>query len=78
MKANDAKNKFVYPDRLYARCKNNKTLDISYAPQTLEAVEYIRTDAFVGKALLFLVKHRNFISFSDTFIKDFESYMEGE
>jgi len=50
MEANKAKSKFVYPDRLYARCKDNKTLDISYAPQTLEAVEYVRTDAFIEKA----------------------------
>ena len=51
MKANEApKSKFVYPDKLYARCKDNKTLDISYAPQTMEAVEYVRTDAFIEKA----------------------------
>ena len=44
MKANEApKSKFVYPDKLYARTKDNITLDISYAPQTLEAVEYTRT-----------------------------------
>lgn len=51
MKANEVpKSRFVYPDKLYARCKDNKTLDISYAPQTLEAVEYTRTDAFIEKA----------------------------
>jgi hypothetical protein len=51
MKANEApKSKFVYPDKLYARTNNNITLDISYAPQTLEAVEYTRTDAFIEKA----------------------------
>lgn len=50
MKANEAKSIFVYPDKLYARCKDNKTLDISYAPQILEAVEYTRTDAFIEKA----------------------------
>ena len=51
MKANEApKSKFVYPDKLYARTENNKTLDISCAPQTLEAVEYTRTDAFIEKA----------------------------
>ena len=51
MKANEApESKFVYPDKLYARCKDNKTLDISYAPQTLEAVEYTRTDVFMKKA----------------------------
>ena len=51
MKANEApKSKFVYPDKLYARTNDNITLDISYAPQTLEAVEYTRTDAFIEKA----------------------------
>jgi len=51
MKANEApKSKFVYPDKLYARTNNNITLDISYAPQTLKAVEYTRTDAFIKKA----------------------------
>ena len=51
MKSNEAKkSKFVYPDKLYARTDDNITLDISYAPQTLEAVEYTRTDAFVEKA----------------------------
>lgn len=51
MKANEApKSKFVYPNKLYARTNNNITLDISYAPQTLEAVEYTRTDAFIEKA----------------------------
>ena len=54
MKANEAKSKFVYPDKLYARTKDNITLDISYAPQTLEAVEYIRKDAFIEKATQFL------------------------
>ena len=52
MKVNEAsKSKFVYPDKLYARTNDNITLDISYAPQTMEAVEYVRTDAFTEKAL---------------------------
>lgn len=51
MKTNKApQKKFVYPDKLYARTNNNITLDISYAPQTLEAVEYTRTDVFIEKA----------------------------
>lgn len=50
MKANESKSKFVYPDKLYARTNDNITLDISYAPQTMEAVEYIRADAFVRKS----------------------------
>lgn len=58
MKANEeSKSKFVYPDKLYARCKDNKTLDISYAPQTLEAVEYIRTDAFIEKAAEYIYNY---------------------
>ena len=36
--------KFVFPKFLYARTTNNKTIDISYAPQSLDAVEYIRSD----------------------------------
>lgn len=46
-----SKSKFVYPDKLYARCKDNKTLDMSYVPQNMEAVEYTRTDAFIEKAI---------------------------
>ena len=58
MKANEApKSKFVYPDKLYARANNNITLDISYAPQTLEAVEYTRTDAFIEKAIEWIDKN---------------------
>ena len=50
MKANEAlKSKFVFPDKIYARCKDNKTIDMSYAPQNMEAVEYTRTDSFVEK-----------------------------
>lgn len=56
MKANEAKSKFVYPDKLYAKCKNNKTLDISYASQNIEAVEYTRTDTFIEKACEWLNK----------------------
>lgn len=60
MKANEApKSKFVYPDKLYARTNNNITLDISYAPQTLEAVEYTRTDALIEKATLWLLTNAN-------------------
>ena len=55
MSANEAKSKFIYPDKLYARTKDNITLDISYAPQTLEAVEYVRTDAFIEKACEWLL-----------------------
>ena len=36
--------KFVLPKFLYARTTNNKTIDVSYAPQSLDAVEYIRSD----------------------------------
>lgn len=37
--------KFNYPNRLYARSQNNKTIDMSYAPQDMNAVEYIKSDA---------------------------------
>ena len=91
MKANKAKSRFVYPDKLYARTNNNITLDISYAPQTLEAVEYTRTDAFIGKAFEFFGEHLwEYIDVKnancDTFInidgdklkEDFKNYMEGK
>lgn len=87
MKANEAKSKFVYPDKLYARTNDNITLDISYAPQTLEAVEYVRTDAFIEKACDFLKSYRQdtydgmgYIAgiVNDKTIEDFENYMKGE
>lgn len=36
---------FVFPKFLYARTTNNKTIDVSYAPQSMDAVEYIRSDS---------------------------------
>lgn len=36
--------KFVFPKYLYARTKDNKTIDMSYAPQDMTAMEYIRND----------------------------------
>ena len=88
MKANEAKSKFVYPDKLYARTENNKTLDISYAPQTLEAVEYTCTDAFIEKVSGWLKDCATFTDmngkkcidkemYKATF-EDFRKYMEGE
>ena len=76
MKANESKSKFVYPDKLYARTNNNITLDISYAPQTMEAVEYVRTDAFIEKACEWLEEHM--IGWNNDFVKDFRNYMKGE
>lgn len=38
------KGKFVFPNFLYARTVDNKTIDVSYAPQSLDAIEYIRKD----------------------------------
>lgn len=89
MKANEAeKSKFVYPDKLYARTKDNITLDISYAPQTLEAVEYSRTDTFIEKATEWL--RSNTLGYVDVsmdfedmkldqkFFKDFQKAMKGE
>lgn len=93
MKANEVpKSRFVYPDKLYARCKDNKTLDISYAPQTLEAVEYTSTDAFIERAREWLNKESE--SYVKTggvgacvtyegldvkeLVEDFVKYMKGE
>lgn len=91
MKANEAKSKFVYPDRLYARTNDNITLDISYAPQTMEAVEYVRTDAFVNKVVNFLnYKLDDVVAIrvggtiiphhvaKQELIEDFKKYMKGE
>lgn len=41
---NPKKSKFVFPKFLYARTTDNKTIDVSYAPQNMEATEYIRND----------------------------------
>ena len=89
MKANETpKSKFVYPDKLYARTNDNITLDISYAPQTMEAVEYTRTDAFVQKAAEWLKENADhyvghYLNDGDTyidesFIDEFKNYMKGE
>ena len=42
--------KFVFPKYLYARTKDNKTIDMSYGPQDMTAIEYIRND-FVQSGL---------------------------
>ena len=78
MKANEAKSKFVYPDKLYARTNDNITLDISYAPQTLKAVEYTRTDAFIEKACGWLENNLQGIVGGSIYIEDFRNYMKGE
>jgi hypothetical protein len=81
MSANEAKSKFVYPDKLYARTNDNITLDISYAPQTMEAVEYIRTDAFINKAADWLNNFYNEDTHSyliDEDIEKFINHMKGE
>ena len=80
------KSKFVYPDKLYARCKDNKTLDVSYAPQNMKAVEYTRTDAFIEKACNFIDERLNFddnawyiegeVTVKDKVIEDFKNYMK--
>ena len=36
--------KLVFPNFIYARTVNNKTIDVSYAPKSLDAVEYIKND----------------------------------
>lgn len=83
MKENERqKSNFVYPDKLYARTNDNITLDISYAPHTMEAVEYVRTDAFVEKACSWMKKNGcgywlddSALSNSDL-IEDFKNYMK--
>lgn len=70
--------KFIYPEKLYARTKDNITLDISYAPQTLEAVEYVRTDTFVEKACEWLKNNLQGVVGGSIYIEDFRKYMEGE
>lgn len=87
MKARVApKSKFIYPDKLYARCKDNKTLDMSYAPQDMESIEYTRTDAFIEKACEWLINHNDYICGSTNgivkydmkqLVEDFKKYMEG-
>lgn len=80
MKANEAKSKFVYPDKLYARTNDNITLDISYAPQIMEAVEYVRTDAFIEKVAEYLSYHLDTskidVNYKFDFIEDFKKAME--
>lgn len=44
-KSVSTKGKFVFPNFLYARTLNNKTIDVSYAPQSLDAIEYVRNDS---------------------------------
>lgn len=39
-----SKSKFTFPSVLYARTIDNKTIDVSYTPQSLDAVEYIKND----------------------------------
>lgn len=79
MKTNEApKSKFVYPNKLYARTNDNITLDISYAPQTLKAVEYTRTDTFIKRAEAWLRKNQQGFILTDKDITDFINYMEGE
>ena len=39
-----SKGKFVFPNFLYARTVDNKTIDVSYVPQSMDAVEYIKND----------------------------------
>ena len=85
MKANEApKSKFVYPDKLYARCKDNNTLDVSYAHQNMEAVEYTRTDAFIEKACSWLKENGgsywmdDYDLPTDELVNDFKNYIKGE
>ena len=77
----ETKSKFVYPDKLYARTNDNITLDISYAPQTLETVEYIREDVFIKKTVEWLNNFYNEDTHSyliDEDIEKFINYIKGE
>lgn len=38
------KGEFVFPKLLYARTLDNKTIDVSYGPQDMTAIEYVRND----------------------------------
>ena len=76
MEAKEGKSRFVYPDKLYARANNNITLDISYAPQTLESVEYVLTDAFIYKACEWLKTRCSDAMTDRYFIEDFKSAMK--
>ena len=38
------KGKFVFPKLLYARTLDNKTIDVSYGPQDMTSIEYVRND----------------------------------
>ena len=41
---NPQKGRFVFPKFLYARTVDNKTIDVSYVPQSLDAVEYVKNN----------------------------------
>ena len=41
----EEKGKFAFPKYLYARTTNNKTIDVAYGPQSMDAVEYVRNDS---------------------------------
>ncbi len=87
MKAKEAPEKIYVPTtgnelHYHMACPNN---------EFQESIEYIRTDAFIWKALKFLdgsipdyieLKHANVDTFMDVdnerFIKDFINYIKGE
>jgi hypothetical protein len=53
--------KFVFPKFLYARTVDNKTIDVSYAPQSMDAVEYIKNDPTEQPEVNFKIEERKWV-----------------
>lgn len=81
MKANEA------PEKLYLHptAKGNVGASWLTFPVTNEDIEYIRTDAFIEKAVSWLKEHREHVETEDNgimgwipdyFIEDFKNYMK--
>ena len=75
MKANEA------PDKIYLLKSQDRILDGWYnkqpIPKTFEQVEYIRTDAFIEKAIKYVANHFLAPGMYNE-INDFVNYMKGE
>lgn len=74
MKANAPEEIYLLPDD-----RNSNGLSICWydAPYRTGGIEYIRTDAFIEKAIKYVANH--FLAPGmDNEIKDFVNYMEGE
>ena len=66
------------PEKIYLVSDDKEAFVFTQKRTDNRGIEYTRTDVFIKKACAFLTQHRNFISFSYTFIDDFENYMKGE